>query len=498
MSESWRKDEEEDKVRQQVKRHEESVEGMHGHRQSDELECDSKFADLLGHIRDDRKWVDGQIQREYEAELENRLDQALRNGHANGRRSSVTTRRKRISLQMGIAAVCLMLMLTAFVRISPAFAAIVKEIPGFGRFVELVSYDRSLMTALDHEYFQFVNQSDERNGYKFTVNGVLADSQRIVLLYTAEGPGIREENMTFLPYKLKDESGEDLQAMIGSSHFFRDATEKEGVVQDYLDIRMSPGETIPKTLGVMMQLGDEWLEVSVPIDHEKFAELEETFELNESIEVAGQRLTITGVTITPLQVIMNFAADPGNSMRINDLIDMRLVDERGRSYTSHAGMGNWDHSFTSYFQVSSFQKAKSLTLKAGGAMMSAYGLEAIIDTEKQELLHAPDSNLILAGVTKRSEFIDLKFELLQNDSQVMRGYTLFSSDRMIKDGAGRSFPLKSGDSLKENHIMLRTGENGFTGTYYYHIPNKDYVQPLSLEIHQYPGYVMQDISVRIK
>ncbi|RJE82826.1 DUF4179 domain-containing protein [Paenibacillus sp. 1011MAR3C5] len=494
MSESWKKAGEEDKVNPQDGDKKESA------GQFDELEGKPEFAELLDNLRGDRKRVDRQIQLDHESELEYRLDQALRNGHANGRRRSVTNRRKRISLQMGVAAVCLMLMLTAFVRISPAFAAIVKEIPGFGRFVELVSYDRSLMTALDHEYFQLVNQSDERNGYTFTVNGVLADSQRIVLLYTAEGPGITEENMTFLPYKLKDGSGEDLQAMSASSHFFRDATEKKGVVQDYLDIRVTSGEAIPKVLSVMMQLGDEWLEVNVPIDHEKFADLEETFKVDETFEVAGQRITITEVSITPLQVTVDFKSPSSNSKQLIDLIDLRLVDERGRSYTSQTGIGDLDTTLRKHFQVGSFNKAKSLTMVAKGVLMSDRNLKVVIDTEKELMISAPDERLSLSEVVKWDDAIDFNFEMLQDEipGGGMRAYSLFKFDGTFRDASGQVYPLKYGDSRNNNFTGIRASNDTIIGMYYYHIPNEDYVQPLTFDVYQYQGYVLQDISVPIK
>lgn len=466
----------------------------------EELQHDPDMVQLLNSLKQDRSEADKEIALNLEASVVDRLDMALRDGHMKGRRRSVTARRKRISFQMGALAICLMLTLTAFVRISPAFAAIVKEIPGFGRFVELVSYDRSLMTALDHEYFQLVNQSDERNGYTFTVNGVIADSQRVVVLYTAEGPGITEENTTFLPYKLKDGSGADLQAMSMSSHFFREATQKEGIVQDYLDIRMQPGETIPRELDVMMKLGEEWLEVKVMIDHEKFAELEETFDLNQTIEVAGQKIKIAKVSITPLQVTVDFEGDPANQKRLVDFIDLRLIDDRGRSYTPQTGMGDLDSSLTRYFPIGAFEKVKSLTLVARGLMMNDRGMKVVIDTDKEQMISAPDERLSLGELNVWSDGIDLRFDMRLNtplDGASYGGYRLFEYGGTFRDASGQSYPIEYGDTHRQNFVSIRISEEE-TGHYYFHIPNEDYAQPLTLDVDQYYGYVLQDISVRIK
>ncbi|REK74134.1 DUF4179 domain-containing protein [Paenibacillus paeoniae] len=504
MSESWKKDGEEVKGEESLASMKEAE--VHGHslqeslERNDELAFEPEFVELLDSLRSDRQRVEGKMALNSESDLDSRLDLALSNGYTSGRRRSVSARRKRISLRTGIAAISLMLLLTAFVRISPTFAAIVKDIPGFGRFVELVSYDSSLKTALDHEYFQLVNQSDEKNGYKFTVNGVLADSERIVLLYTAEGPGITEEDTTFLAYKLKDQNGADLQAMSSSAHFFRDATQREGVLQDYLDIRFAPGETIPQELGVMMQLGDEWLEVKVPIDHEKFAELEETQELNETIEVAGQRITITKVRITPLQVTVDFKEDPLNTKELIDLIDVRLIDDKGRSYTSSTGMGSLENSMRKYYQLNSFQKIKSLTLVATGVFMNDRNMKVVIDTEKKQLISAPDERLSLGEVIQWEDGVDLKFELLLDapaPGASYGGFMLFEYGGLFRDASGNSYQINYGDTHGQNYVAIRVSEE-HTGFYYFHIPNEDYVQPLTLDVKQYYGYALQDISVRIK
>ncbi|MFF2889527.1 DUF4179 domain-containing protein [Paenibacillus sp. NPDC057967] len=500
MSESWKKAGEGAEGDDRPNGPRELQNSSHSLRECEELDHDPGMDQLLNSLRSDVQRVDREIALNKESGLADRLDLALRNGHMNGRRRSVSTRRRRISLQVGIAAICLMLSLTAFVRISPAFAAIMKEIPGFGRFVELVSYDRSLKTALDHEYFQLLNQSDERNGYKFTVNGILADSQRIVLLYTAEGPDITEENMTFLPYKLKDGSGEDLQAMSASSHFFRDATQKEGIVQDYLVIRVSPGETIPRELHVMMKLGEEWLEVKIAIDHQKFAELEETFDLNAMIEVAGQKIKLTKASITPLQVTVDFEGDPANQKRLVDFIDLRLVDERGRSYATQAGMGDLDSSLRRHFQIGAFEKVKSLTLVARGLMMNDRDMKVVIDTDKKLMISAPDERLSLGEVNMWHDGIDLRFDMRLStplDGASYGGYRLFEYGGTFRDASGQSYPIEYGDILKQNYVSIRISEEE-TGHYYFHIPNADYAQPLTLDVDQYYGYVLQDISVPIK
>lgn len=397
------------------------------------------------------------------------------------------------------AVLCMLFVLTAFVRISPTFAAIVKEIPGFGGFVDLVAYDRSLVSAIDNEFIQIINKSDEKNGYSFTVNGVLADSQRVVLLYSAKGPGINEEDTRFLPYELKDEKGQGIIASIGSSHYAQEVEDKNGGVQDYLGIMMSPGVPVPQEIQFKLQVGGEWLEVQVPIDHGKFEGMHEEIKLDQTIEIAGHHITMTKAVITPLQVSITFKGDPNNKKRLNDFIDLELVDDRGRSYQTNSGMGELDTEIVRHFQSAYFQKPKSLTLTSKGLLLSDRDLQIVVDTETKRLISAPDSKIRLADVTTSGEHLNLKFELLQNEEpdEVTRGYTLFEYEGTVRDASGQSYPLSYGDSKKENFGSFSSGKE-FPDTYYYHIPNADYVQPLTFDIKEYPGYAMQDMSIKIK
>ncbi|MCR2803925.1 DUF4179 domain-containing protein [Paenibacillus soyae] len=462
-----------------------------------ELVKDSELRKVVNDLREDSVKVRERSD-PLNPDLEQKLEHHIMKGLQDGRRRGIRYRRSRVSFQLGAAAVCMLLLLTAFVRISPAFAAFVKEIPGFSGFVELISYDRSLMSALDNEYMQIVNKSDERNGYKLTVNGVIADHQRIVLLYTVEGPGIRRQDLGAMKHEFKDENGNDLQAGI-MSFYAPGEGETEGMVQDYFDILMSSEDQIPQKLHFKLQAGGEWLEVIVPIDHRMFEGLREEIELNQTIEVAGQKVTVKKAVITPLQVLIDFESDQGNTKRLNDFIKLELVDDRGISYKTDTGFGDLDNSITRRFHSSYFQKPKTLTLKAEGILMSDRDMSVVIDTEEETLISRPDDRLRLIDMTKRTDAIDFAFELDQSDDpdDVMRGLMLFHYDGVIRDAKGKEYPIEYGDSARKNFSSFHGGYEK-QGTYHYHIPNAEYAQPVTIDIDQYLGYELQDISVKIK
>ncbi|MHA6482095.1 DUF4179 domain-containing protein [Paenibacillus sp. strain BS8-2] len=435
--------------------------------------------------------------------LAEKVNAVMLKGIEQGQKRTIRIGVKRKGLQAVVILISMLLLLTAFARISPTFATILKDIPGFGRFVELIGDDFELQSAIENEYFQVVNKSDERNGYTFTVNGVLADAKRIVILYTAAGPGINEENMTMLPFELSDEHGGNINSLIAFAHYGLDDTKRDsqGKLQDYLDIVLAPGVDVPQVIQFKLKAGGEWLVVEVPIDQSRFAEMTEVIPINQVIEIDGLRVEVTEAVITPLQVSVNFKTDPNHAKRMNGFVELELVDERGRVYKESSGMGDLNGEFVRHFQSSSIDKPKSLTLRAKGLLVSERGLEVVIDTEKEILLNAPDDRLQLISVRKSADAVDLAFELSHEDDppEVNRAIVLFgysTGKGQVKDAAGNVYRVEGGMSDGNTSSQFRAGSRLFT--YYYNIPNADFAQPLTFDVDMYLGHVMQDIVIPIK
>lgn len=298
------------------------------------------------------------------------LDSAMLGGLEQGRKRSIRAVRKRWSLSLIAGALCMMLLLTAFVRVSPAFAAMVRDIPGLSGFVELIKGDNSLLSAIENEFIQPLNLSLEKDNYKFTVEGIIADEQRLVILYTAEGPDINS-NTQSIEYKIRNGDGGEVESVIISSHYRgSDSDDGKVPVHDYLDILMADGVPMPESIQFSLLLGDQWLRIDFPIDHEQFKDTKESIVLEKAFEVEGQHFTVKEAIITPLQVTLTFEADPNNKKRANHIINMVLVDEKGRTYETHTGFGIFNPSLTRHFKSGYFVKPKKLTLVADGLHLS--------------------------------------------------------------------------------------------------------------------------------
>lgn len=420
------------------------------------------------------------------------LEAAMLGGLEQGQRRAIRAVRKRWSLSMFAGALCIILLLTAFVRVSPSFAAMVRDIPGLSGFVELINGDKSLLSAIENELIQPINFTQVKDDYSFTVEGIIADEQRLVILYTAEGPDINR-NTGFIDYKIRTGDGREVEAVIISSHNRGDDSEKGSVpVHDYLDILMADGVPMPESIQFSLLLGNQWMRIDFTIDHERFKDMKESLSLEKAFEVDGQHFKVKEAIITPLQVTLTFEADLSNEKQANHMINMQLVDEKGRTYETITGFGSFNPSLTRHFKNNYFASPKKLTLVAEGLYLSEKNQSITVDTDKMVTISSPQNKLQLVNKQQTSEGELLEFELTGLDEIDMQlGYMLFEHKGAFKDGGGQSYHFM-------DHYGVRWNAGDNKAIYSYKIPNADYEQPLTFDIEQYPGYVMEPISISIK
>lgn len=424
------------------------------------------------------------------------LDDAIRKGVEQGRRRAVRARRSRLSMKLMASALCVLLLLTGFIRVSPVFAAILRDIPGMSGFVELIEGDRTLMSAVNNEFIQRVDVTDSKNGYRFTVDGIIADEQRVVILYSGEGPGINR-NTEIEDYEFRDESGKDIEAAILSGSIPENVDDPDSVMHDKIDIVMGEGKITPHIISFNVKLKGQWLEVDIPVDHSRFEGMKETITVDQDIEIGGQRFTIGNAIITPLQAKITIQTDQSNTKMTNLFINPALVDEKGHrwEYTGGTGGLNNEESVI-HFQSTFFEKPKKLTFVADGLLLSDKGKTFVVNTETEETLTTPDSRIQLTNVKKDAEGLQLTIALSRLDKEeTFYGYSFLEYQASFKDATGKVYQLLDRSGAASS---WHTTETGGEAEIYYTIPNAGYKQPLTFEVYQYPGYVLKKVNVDIK
>lgn len=418
------------------------------------------------------------------------LDQAISKGFVQGRKRESLLRRRRFGIQMLATVVSIFLLLTTFVRVSPAFASMLRDIPGFSGFVELIEGDTTLWRAVNNEFLQPVNLSDSKNGYTLTVDGIIADEGRVVILFSGVGPNVNK-NTEIKDYKLKDENGDDLVAAISGFYAPDDEGDQVAIMHDTLDIMMGDGNSVPKIIRFETLLEGQWLAVDIPVDHNKFKGMKEVIPVNSGFVVGGQQFTVTEAVITPLQVKVHLQTDQRNSKRSNSFIKLALVDEMGRRWESTGGQGTTDDAESVIiFQSTYFEKPEKLTLVADGLLLSEKGKKLVINTKTGETIETPDSRISLES-DPTSRDITIKLSNL-DEVESHYGYWILEHDAKFQDAEGKTY------QLQDNGSSWRSSGTTSTGFLYYTLPIGDYKQPLTFDVYQYPGYVLEPVNVIIK
>ncbi|MFC5701490.1 DUF4179 domain-containing protein [Cohnella faecalis] len=439
----------------------------------------------------------------YDVERLERFDEAVRAGMARGRIERNRSRmriRRRVALTAAVGALLLACLFS--LRVSPVFAAMVSRIPGLETFVDLVrvwSGDRSVELAMDNDMIQPVGITDERDGIRFTVEGIVADERRLVVFYSIYGMKDPKSAYPEFPSVTTIDGGE-LQAMIGWTNPFDDMRlqKKSDVQRGTLDIRLLSGLQMPEEVVMKLKLpaeqGDLPFQVIIPIDRAKFAGMTKEYPLNRTVVAEGQTITFVKAVVRPLQTEIHIEYDEKNAKQVFDAGDIKLVDDKGEQWRFTSGGGGvGENRDIVYFESNYFRKPKELYVEGSWfRALDKNNREIVIDTERGVLLKAPDDQLRLE-VSKQANG-DAQLKLMLNlPLEDHMGYTLL--DQSFKDATDKEFRLSDSSGTK---TALSPGEDRNEQTGYYYVTKNSYAQPLVFRVPSYPQYIREPYKIRIR
>lgn len=418
------------------------------------------------------------------------INEAILNGMYLGRKR----RRHRMMTRMIAFTGCLLILVTiASIRFSPVVAAYVSDIPGLRSFVQLISYDKGLQLALESDFMQPVGLSDEHDGVNLMVDGILADESRIIIFYTLKNIDGRKRVINLVDAKLVN--NKDISLSYGSFNFNEDWDNKQGTIE----LNLHEGIEIPDTLDLRLKVGKEqektedgpvW-QVVVPVDKEKFEGLKETYDINQTVIVEGQRIHFGTMTVYPTRIGLEVDYDPSNTKRLFYFDDIRIEDEQGEPFgtitNGISGSTIEENRQVLYFQSNYFHKPNQLYLRASSIRaLDKSKLEVLVDLDNMQLLSRPDNKLTLVPTSDSEEKSRnaLVFHLKSDDSlDENRGFSVFENN--YRDGTGKLFAFN------------RTAADS-SGELNYYLEKANYISPLKLTISDYPSRIWGDINLRIK
>ncbi|MBU8878144.1 DUF4179 domain-containing protein [Bacillus sp. FJAT-29790] len=413
---------------------------------------------------------------------DDQADSAILEGMKRGKELKLKKRKLRPFKILLTASIIIISFFTT-VNVSETMATYMKIIPGMDKVIEFVRYDKGLLAAAENDYIQKVNATVEHAGIHLTIDSVIYDEKSLTLFYNyhAENEGLH----VIGDFKLLNNKGEEL------------STQKHGEVwlidkKSLLELRFTLNEEkqLPKDLIFSSQFSidgqvqkDVW-EIPLHLDESMFVE-KKVFDLNETVVIEGQEITIKEVVVYPSQTDVHVSFNPQNSKQIFGFNDLRLVDETGEVWDLRV-KGNDpinEDEFIIHLQSNYFSNPKKLNLQFSSLRaLNKDELWLEIDPVNKKILKAPKDGKF-TEIEAWGDIIQLKLET-KTDSNVELIFT-HAID-------------KNGNIIGGNEGVSRSPGEDFI-IYQIPYPSENAPPgPIKLKLLDYPAAIEKEVNIKIK
>jgi hypothetical protein len=411
-----------------------------------------------------------------------------------GIRKAKSERRASIGKLSILVAACLLpILLMGCIRVSSIFASWVSSIPGFEKIVALIEqdHDQGLKLAMRHDFMQPVGLSNEHDGIRLTVDSIIVDDVRMNIFYTVENHSKLARIDQPSNLKILDSDGKDLQASYSFNYLMTEEEKKSPITQQRVDIQLSKGIIMPDNVQLRIDydgFSTPW-KVAIPVDHARFKDMQQSYELNQSVEVEGQKITFTKATVYPTRIVVEASFDEANSKQIFGFRDISIVNEKGENLTNNMStLIDTNHRIL-YFESNYFDMPNHLYIE--GSTLTALDkdkLDLVIDPVKHRIMKAPDDRVKLDTGLNFNTLYQFKF-LLDLEEWDHMFYRLFAPE--FKDDSGKTY-LVSDSNYRISRVSNGPIEIPFS------IPNENYSGLLHFHIEDYPAPIRNQFRVTLK
>lgn len=377
-----------------------------------------------------------------------------------------------------------------------------EKLSGKLKYMELIRRDPTLYNAVKHDLFQNLDMTDTDGDYSLTLDGLIADEHRAIILYTFIAPNQPSRRNVSMHTELRNGNNEHFSHWIRSSSltaFDKESLEKTLTDSGYIEIESEQDVVIPDRLNFNVEIDDKTFKFIIPNDQNRYAGMKRTYQPEQSFSIGDQKLTVHEVNITPLAAYARITADSHNTQNINSMISMSILNEQGKRYTERGGSGtiSLPDGYTAQFHSNYFDDSEALYLAAEGAYISDRDKILVINTDTKETLLAPSDHITLSEVTVEEDkikigiFVD-EIEFPLPDHQ--RFFTLLDSDAGFTDAEGNRYKV-------DGNVMMtgdsRSDDNKGEQMSYYTLPKENYAQPLTFAVYEYPGFIKEKVNIRL-
>lgn len=364
--------------------------------------------------------------------------------------------KKRIVSVTCITMLCLSLIFS--IRVSPTIASQVAKIPGFQAIVSAIAIDKGIKDIVDHDYYEEINVTQSKNGLSLTLQGAIADNSGIVLFYDADAS-----------FDISALTLEKVQLFQGDDEIECGCTfTKNESNQTYISSSveynfLEPIVYTSKEFKAVFHFFDEekgTIDIALPFSLKNEIAKEKTFTANRTIDIDGQKFTITQIRRSPLKVALDIEVAKDNTMQILGLDDVAFRTESGERRDSiingnSIGGNIRDGKFTLYLQSNYFDDPETLTVMIGAVHAVPKGEDFIeVDFGTKEILTKP--SYFNGDISAAQQSVSVK---MNKDKQ---GKFLMFSDAIKEDGTMLEFKGIS-ISRDEQYVVETTKFEDYNG-----------------------------------
>ncbi|WP_254782329.1 DUF4179 domain-containing protein [Bacillus sp. OK048] len=386
---------------------------------------------------------------------------------------------------LSVAAAILFIGFFTSVRLSPAFAEYVAVIPGMEKLVELIRFDKGKLQAIQHDYYEEINVSQEKNGLAFTVDGAIADEESLVLFYSLESLE-KQKELTIEEVHLERFDGKKLD--FGSYSGGRDFISQDGetTFNDMFEYHFhTPLKERSFRLRVKVKKDRQTEEYLLQFQLKKDIQKKKTIKLDKTVTIEGEKITFVTAEIYPLRVAVHVKMDPANTKKLLEFEDLHIVDEQGQTWNKIANGVTAsrisDDEAIIYLQSNYFNEPKELYIILNKIQaVDKEDANIIIDTQNKQILKQPEGNL-LTNLIVEGTHVGFKI-----DTKEEFNYHLISG---AKDRNGNEIENPE-TSMSRYEGQMEIG---------IHLPRlTPEMSPISLELSFYPSWIEGEGKIRIK
>jgi len=428
-----------------------------------------------------------------DAKLERAIRAGVRRADAERRRAG---RMRRALLQAGTAAAALLILFAASLRVSPAFAETIGKLPGFEMIARwLGQADKGLEIAVRNEYYQPLEVEAELGDLSLRLEGAIPDEGRLVLFYSVRQNGVPTGDYWLSRLYFRLPGGELYGGGYGYSQFGFGGGEAAPlqVADIFFSEKSGPPDefTLEGALSAGGAPGGTAFAIPVRLKAWGGTESAAVYEVNRTVEMAGQKALFTKVTMYPTRIGVEVRFDENNEKRVFSFLDLRLTGDGGETFAERSSHWIDPQTLEIFFEGSSFALPDALVLTGSAARaLDKDKLDIVIDTEREALLQSPDERLALERIAEtEAGWIEVELRLSGIAADDTMLYSVVEAE--FTDASGRTF--YTGDS----HFYGNSGEER-TQTVVFRIPAAEYEQPLRFRVFNYPSYIREPFELKIR